>query len=322
MTTLTSGGALAAPATLTDAGTVSTGETILFCVVSLVTVVCALGVLTARRAVSAAVNMIGIMIGLAVLYLANEASFLGMTQVVVYTGAVMTLVLFVIMLVGVGGEEPVTGSRGVPAPVALLAGGGLVAVLAAVVCATVFPGAAGLLDGEAATPAALAEVLLGNYVVTMELTGILLVVAALGALTLTHRQRLRGVRTQREQAEERMRAYATKGVHPGQRPAPGVYAATNSAAAPALDASGQAVEVSVPRPLVVRGQDLDVSQVSPGTGTQVDGALAARDQAVPRSGMPAMPGAAAPVVVQPLLPGAGTQPGADAPAPAPKEEPT
>ena len=137
MTALTSGGALAAPATLTDAGTVSTGETILFCVVSLVTVVCALGVLTARRAVSAAVNMIGIMIGLAVLYLANEASFLGMTQVVVYTGAVMTLVLFVIMLVGVGGEEPVAGSRGVPIPVALLAGGGLVAVLAAVVCATV-----------------------------------------------------------------------------------------------------------------------------------------------------------------------------------------
>ena len=106
MTALTSGGALAAPATLTNAGTVSTGETILFCVVSLVTVVCALGVLTARRAVSAAVNMIGIMIGLAVLYLANEASFLGMTQVVVYTGAVMTLVLFVIMLVGVGGDMP------------------------------------------------------------------------------------------------------------------------------------------------------------------------------------------------------------------------
>jgi len=92
-----------APATLTDAGTASTGETILFGVVALITVVCGLGLLTAKRAVSAAANMIGIMIGLAVLYVAGEAPFLGMTQIVVYTGAVMTLVLFVIMMVGIGG---------------------------------------------------------------------------------------------------------------------------------------------------------------------------------------------------------------------------
>lgn len=97
-----------APATLTDAGTASTGETILFGVVALITVVCGLGLLTAKRAVSAAANMIGIMIGLAVLYVAGEAPFLGMTQIVVYTGAVMTLVLFVIMMVGIGGDEPVS----------------------------------------------------------------------------------------------------------------------------------------------------------------------------------------------------------------------
>mgnify|MGYP000993979555 CR=1 FL=1 len=101
-----------APATLTDAGTASTGETILFGVVALITVVCGLGLLTAKRAVSAAANMIGIMIGLAVLYVAGEAPFLGMTQIVVYTGAVMTLVLFVIMMVGIGGDEGGGGGGG------------------------------------------------------------------------------------------------------------------------------------------------------------------------------------------------------------------
>ena len=123
-----------APATLTDAGTASTGETILFGVVALITVVCGLGLLTAKRAVSAAANMIGIMIGLAVLYVAGEAPFLGMTQIVVYTGAVMTLVLFVIMMVGIGGDEPVStaGSSAGRWVIALL-GVGLVAVLAAVV---------------------------------------------------------------------------------------------------------------------------------------------------------------------------------------------
>ena len=95
----------ALPATLNESGTVSTGETILFAVVSLITVVCGLGLLTAKRAVLAAANMIGIMICLAILYIAGGAPFLGITQIVVYTGAVMTLVLFVIMMVGVGARS-------------------------------------------------------------------------------------------------------------------------------------------------------------------------------------------------------------------------
>jgi len=64
MTGLPVGPAL--PATLNESGTVSTGETILFAVVSLITVVCGLGLLTAKRAVLAAANMIGIMICLAI----------------------------------------------------------------------------------------------------------------------------------------------------------------------------------------------------------------------------------------------------------------
>ena len=73
------------PATLTADGALSVGETILFAVVALIAVTCGLGLLTAKRAVSAAANMIGIMICLAVLYITSEAPFLGITQIVVYT---------------------------------------------------------------------------------------------------------------------------------------------------------------------------------------------------------------------------------------------
>ena len=295
-----------APATLTDAGTASTGETILFGVVALITVVCGLGLLTAKRAVSAAANMIGIMIGLAVLYVAGEAPFLGMTQIVVYTGAVMTLVLFVIMMVGVGGEEPVA-TTGSPAGkwVVVALGVALAVLLAAVVWRSVLPVATdedgGLLTNPSA-PSELALVLFGGHVVTMELTGVLLIIAALGALTLTHRQRIRPRPTQRARMEARMRAFADEGAHPGQKPMPGVYAATNTAAAPALGADGAALEESVPRVLRVRDQDLELFEVSPEMGAaQRAGTITAReDAAVGLSGMPAMPGAAAPAVAQPV----------------------
>ncbi len=291
--------------TMTASGAMSTGETILFGVVAVVTVLCGLGLLTAKRAVSAAINMIVIMIGLAVLYVANEAPFLGITQVVVYTGAVMTLVLFVIMLVGVGGEEPMGGTTW-PAqkPLVVTLGVGLVAVLTAAVVRNTFPAAQGLADSTAATPQALALTLFGNHVAAMELTGVLLIIAALGALTLTHRQRVRAKRSQRQIAEDKMRAYAQSGAHPGQRPMPGVYASTNTAAAPALDASGDEVHESVPRVLRVRGQALELSEVSPEVGAaQRAGRMTQRENAsVGRSGMASMPGAPAPVVAQPTAP--------------------
>ncbi|CED90221.1 NADH-quinone oxidoreductase subunit J [Actinomyces succiniciruminis] len=318
--------ASALPATLTASGTVSGGEAILFVVVAFITVGCGIGLLTARRAVIAAVSMIMIMLGLAVLYIAGEAPFLGITQVVVYTGAVMTLVLFVIMMVGVGGDEPIAAHSTATKGLAALFGAGLIVVLSAVVWRTVFPAAAGLADGDDATPQTLAAVLFGDHVVTMELTGLLLIIAAVGALTLTHRQRVRPRLTQRDRVEAKMRAYAETGAHPGQKPMPGVYAATNTAAAPALAASGEALEESIPRVLRVRGQDLELSDVSPEMGAaQRAGRITSREDAsVGRSGMPAMPGAPAPDVVQPLAPAEAPADVADEPAdpadPAQKEE--
>ncbi|QPL05777.1 MULTISPECIES: NADH-quinone oxidoreductase subunit J [Actinomyces] len=291
------------PAALTATGTMGTGETVLFAVVALLCVACAIGLLVSRRAVTAAVNMIGVMIGLAILYMANEAPFLGVVQVVVYTGAVMTLVLFVVMLVGVGGDEPVVGTGGRVGRAAMVAAAlGFALLVGAVVARTVFPTPRGLVDSAAATPGYLAVVLFGEHVVTMELTGLLLIVAATGALTLTHRERIRAKITQRSLMLDRMKAYKNTGAHPGQKTMTGVYAATNAAAAPALGADGEAVEEAVPRVLRVRGQALDLAEVSPElAAAQRSGEITGRmDASVGQSGMASMPGAAAPAVVQPL----------------------
>ena len=83
----------------------STGEAILFGCVAVFMIACALGVLFFKKAVHCAICMVGVMLGLAVLYLMHGAAFLGTVQVVVYTGAIMVLFLFVIMMIGLGASD-------------------------------------------------------------------------------------------------------------------------------------------------------------------------------------------------------------------------
>ena len=65
----------------------------------------ALGLVFARKAVHAAIGMAMTMIILGVFYIAQDADFLGVIQIFVYTGAVMMLFLFVLMLVGVDSSD-------------------------------------------------------------------------------------------------------------------------------------------------------------------------------------------------------------------------
>ena len=248
-----SAASLFAPASSLAGATVSRGEELLFWVVAPVMVLGALGLLFARRAVHAALSVVIVMVGLAVLYTANGAPFLGVAQVVVYTGAVMMLFLFVLMLVGVDSSdslvETIRGQRWI----AVLAGGGLLVVLGGVVLGVVLPPAAGLdAASVGSNPEGVARLIFGDFVVAFELTGALLITAALGALTLTHRQRLTRRVRQRERAEHAMERLSGGGsVTP--LPAPGVYARHNAANIPALDPRGVPIEASVPRVLRVRG---------------------------------------------------------------------
>ncbi|MBO3088410.1 NADH-quinone oxidoreductase subunit J [Cellulomonas dongxiuzhuiae] len=247
----------AAAGALTDSGQTSTAEAVLFWVLAPLMVLAALGLLLARKAVHAALAVIFIMISLAFMYVAQGAEFLGVVQVVVYTGAVMMLFLFVLMLVGVDRSdslvETIRGQRWI----GVLAGLGLGVVLAGVVGRATYDPPVGLAAANApSNPEAVAHLLFADHVLAMEAVGALLVVAALGALVLTHRGRLVPKVGQRERAERRLR----DGVHPVSLPAPGVYARHNAMDVPALLPDGTPLESSVPRVLRVRGQEADARE--------------------------------------------------------------
>ena len=227
------------------------GEEVLFWFVAPVIVISALGLLFARRAVHAALSVVIVMISLAVLYTANGAPFLGVAQVVVYTGAVMMLFLFVLMLVGVDSSDSLLETLRAQRWVAVLAGGGLLVALVGVVLRVTLPPSVELAE-PVSNPEGVARLIFSDYVVAFELTGALLITAALGALTLTHRQRLTRRVGQRERAEHAMASLAQGGSVTPQ-PAPGVYARHNASNIPALDPNQVPIAASVPRVLRIRG---------------------------------------------------------------------
>ena len=217
-------------------------------------VVAALGVLCVRKAVHAALLLAVVMISLAVLYAALDAPFLFAVQIIVYTGAIMMLFLFVVMLVGVDASdsvvETIKGQR------AMAVGGGLVlGVLLVVLVVQMGLGAVVGLD-EANAPGnvvALADLLFSRYVLTFEITAALLVTAALGAMVLAHRERLTPKEGQADMAARRMRDYASTGKHPGPLPPPGVFARHNAVDTAALLPDGSPAPTSVSRVLSARG---------------------------------------------------------------------
>ncbi len=210
-----------------------------------------------KKAVHSALSLAGTMIVLAVFYLANGAYFLGVVQIVVYTGAIMMLFLFVVMLVGVTAadslKETIKGQRWL----ALVSGLGFGILLIAGI------GNASLTDfsgvGEAnagGNVQGLATLMFTRYVFAFEITGALLITAAVGAMVLTHRERTERARTQRELAEQRVR----EGTYLPPLPAPGVYARHNAVDIAGLLPDGTPSDLTVSKTLRDRGQVRDVSQ--------------------------------------------------------------
>jgi NADH-quinone oxidoreductase subunit J len=254
---------LSLPASITSAGNVSGGETALFWVLAPLMVFGALGLLFARKAVHAALGIVLVMISLAFLYTAQEAPFLGVVQVVVYTGAVMMLFVFVLMLVGVDNSdslvETLKGQRWIGAILGL----GTAAALIGVIRTATFDHATGLAAPNADTnPVGVARVIFGQDIFAFEAVGVLLITAALGALVLTHRQRLVPRVGQKERADARV----ASGGRLAPLPAPGVYAGSNALDTPALDPEGRPIEESVSRVLRIRGQRRSVAEVEAQVG--------------------------------------------------------
>lgn len=272
------------------------GETILFVLLAVcMLAMAAYGLLITRRAVHSAAAMITVMVGFAFLYTMLEAPFMGVVQVAVYTGAILMMFLFVLMMIGVDSTdakgENLPGQRAI----AIIGGVGIVVIAAGVILLAKMPDPVGMkaANGES-NPTAVATGIFGSHLVAMEIAGSLLIVAALGAMVLTHRESVRGRLSQEDLVDAKMEAYAASGRHPGQKPRTGVYAESNSAANPALSHAGVVLEDAVPRMLRVRGQANKVSDMSPAV-LEAAAASAAGKVEIARSTMPGMPGEAAPV---------------------------
>ncbi|GAB3132772.1 NADH-quinone oxidoreductase subunit J [Tsukamurella serpentis] len=238
-----------------------TGEQITFAVVAVPAVLFALGVVLASKAVYSALCLAATMILLAVAYLAQGAMFLGVVQVVVYTGAVMMLFLFVVMLVGVDASDSLVETLRGHRIAAAVAGLGFGMLMVGLIARASLPGRplqAGPSTGSAPFPShdgyppnsveALAETVFVRFLWTFELTAALLITATLGAMILAHRERLEAALSQRERSILRFR----EGRRATPLPNPGVYALGNAVDLPALLPDGSPAPDSVNHTLAPR----------------------------------------------------------------------
>jgi NADH-quinone oxidoreductase subunit J len=228
------------------------GEQIMFWILAPISVLGALGLIFAKKAVHAALGMALVMINLGIFYIAQEADFLGIIQIFVYTGAVMMLFLFVLMLVGVDSSDSLVETLKGQKVASLLLGLGLAVLLFSAIGRVQFAPMQGLTDVNAdkGNVSGVAELIFGQYVWAFEITSALLITAALGAMVLAHRERLGAKPSQRLWAQRRV----LENRNVAGLPAPGVYARHNAVDTPALLPDGTPSELSVSRVLTAREQ--------------------------------------------------------------------
>jgi NADH-quinone oxidoreductase subunit J len=237
-----------------------TGAAVAFWMLAPVMILGALGMILARKPVHSALCLATVMISLAVQYAALQAPFLFVVQIIVYTGAILMLFLFVLMLVGVDITESLVETIKGQRTLALLAGLGFGALLVfAVGDAIVGPNIGLRADNEeyGGNVQGIAALIFGRYVFAFEATSALLITAAVGAMVLAHQERLTKRRTQADLATGRMKRYAETGQHPGPLPTPGVFARHNAVDTPALLPDGSVSELSVSATLRARGTVMD-----------------------------------------------------------------
>ena len=201
-----------------------------FWVLAVLSVAAAIAMICVRQAVHCAMLLAVVMLSLAVMYAMQAAPFLAFVQVIVYTGAVLMLFLFVLMLIGVSSadslRETIKGQR------ALAGIGGLAFLVLLVVVvghAAVGNAPATLSQNQLGNLAGLARLIFTTYVFPFEITSALLITAVLGAMVLAHRERTSPKPNQRELARQKI---ASGQVAP--EPPPGVYALHNAVDMPAM----------------------------------------------------------------------------------------
>ena len=171
-------------------------ETAVFIVSALIVLAGGLGVVSSRNPVHAALSLIATLFGIAVLFLNLGAEWLAVVQVIVYTGAIVVLILFVMMLLGVDREEdldtePLVGQRLLAGLVGLLFLGAMLAIIIigkdAIVTGS--RSVTGALSPTVSNITQIGTELFTTYVFALEVTAALLTIAVVGAVVLSRRPR-------------------------------------------------------------------------------------------------------------------------------------
>ena len=215
-------------------------ETI-FWILAIASVGAALAMILVRQAVHCAMMLAVVMLCLATMYAMQGAPFLAFVQIIVYTGAVLMLFLFVIMLIGISSADSLTETiKGQRLAAGLAAIGFFVILILGIGHAALGPAAPNSASFGTNNLTGLATLIFTTYVFPFEVTGALLITAALGAMVLAHRERTVPRPSQRVLAARRLASG-----HLAPDPSPGVYALHDAADRPALLPDGRTSESSV-----------------------------------------------------------------------------
>lgn len=208
----------------------NTGEVIGFWVLAPLAVIAATAMVFARNAVHAALFLAGVMLSFAGLYALQDAPFLAAVQVIVYTGAILMLFLFVLMLVGVDSSDSLVETLRGQRVAAFVVGLGFAGLLIGAIGGAVSGRGVGLAQANAeGNVVGIARLLFTRYVFAFETTSALLITAALGAMVLAHKERLVPRASQKQLSRARFTS-----AHPFPLPGPGVFATHDSIASGAL----------------------------------------------------------------------------------------
>jgi NADH-quinone oxidoreductase subunit J len=252
----------------------TTGEKVAFWVLGPLALAGALGMLFSRNAVHSALWLVLTMLNLGVLYMVQQAPFLGFVQIIVYTGAIMMLFLFVLMMVGRDSSDSVVEViRGQRLAAAFLGIGFAVLLVSSIARSLTAVTPVGLAEANTTNGGNVGNIgqkLFTDYLFPFELTSALLITAAIGAMILAFvgRDGKPAKKTQRELVEERFQS----GKRVGSIPGPGVFATANSVATPALLPDGSVSQESLFEVIETTDKDKlsdDVAEVA-GTGHRPD----------------------------------------------------
>ena len=168
---------------MADAGLM---EFVAFSVTTAVAIITALFVVFHRNPVVNAVALVMNLSCIAVFFLLLHAPFLAAVQIIVYTGAILVLFLFVVMLLDLRAEMSRLRGGGLQIALAFLGAGSILTLLALALRRSRQTFGLDLSAGEGfGAPEQIAESLFTDYMIPFELASILLLVAMVGALMLT-----------------------------------------------------------------------------------------------------------------------------------------